>query len=959
MGKGTEDKKNHNEIGAAANAAKTEQTTTVVNEEAGTSAVGLLWSGFVTLGSLLEGAASTLVEGTLSIPSTIADGALTLMGLNIGQDLKGISFDLGDKSLLESQVHTVAGALQSIQQNTSIQISPSIPENPAVLAIGWETKQGPQNIFFDLALQANIEARQSSLDELFSDMRVDRGLTFRLLKREVIPDFSDENQSNALVDASGEGVAPSQLLRTLSEVLPAVAIAVEKKHLLKDKAATSDEGMFTRRFSEDEESLSPTPPNTRSNSSTELGTSERVVELEDSQESTPEEYVEPNETVKEQLSYLLSAYMRVLKSMNRGLPSDQVQGQIKKLLNDLPKYLTSPDDLKNIERYPLVQVLRHAVQEARPSDVLSSAQTARVDSWLKTPEGQSIETMRHVFVKDVEKKEVAQKKQRAMENATRRETIARVRAEEFILAKVNELLTGVASEKRVSMSNNELRLYKDFVLTLVKVIDQSNNKPNIQRYNEYFLQQLLDMELPKSMEGKLDLEISKIIGMLVSEFRSRSDHDIDSVSSENMKATMGKFGGTQDVDNESPDVNSVHEHRDDVSLQLRSLVEQFEANVQDVKAAAQAKQAAEAAEQQQRRELENQKRMQVDKDHKGVENYLKKLELYQNEFRELLTPSTALDEQRLGAAKEKKEWIQSSVTKFKAWMSSSPIEGDDKNRFFARVNEVLENMDQDFAVSEEKVKAAVEAKLAAPPPSPNNGVPTQGQGTKPTTGATYCSVPPSLDTKRTIDLSQDPRNFRGSAQPQGQAIIQQNVPHSTGDNPGHQNNHDELGAGGNQARVAASNSEILAAMDAAITAAKKSWGISWRRGANKEEVLQALRDEYANDTATENLSFEEVNRTQDDFLRRFIFLVAEARTPLSIFGKANEGHTASAKAFYQALDNNDARGKVAEVLRVDSLDAPEPDGSNQDAFANAVRVAKNRPELEVRVEGEPGDGPSV
>ena len=90
-------------------------------------------------------------------------------------------------------------------------------------------------------------------------------------------------------------------------------------------------------------------------------------------------------------------------------------------------------------------------------------------------------------------------------------------------------------------------------------------------------------------------------------------------------------------------------------------------------------------------------------------------------------------------------------------------------------------------------------------------------------------------------------------------------------------------------------------------------------------------------------------------LKDFIFCAIEARKTPFFFGKAKDGHTASAKAFYQSLyavekvENAqfNCMKEVAEALKVTQnllsmviQELAKPDGVGQSTFANIAVKAK-------------------
>lgn len=123
------------------------------------------------------------------------------------------------------------------------------------------------------------------------------------------------------------------------------------------------------------------------------------------------------------------------------------------------------------------------------------------------------------------------------------------------------------------------------------------------------------------------------------------------------------------------------------------------------------------------------------------------------------------------------------------------------------------------------------------------------------------------------------------------------------------------------------NNNILEAMNKAIESAKKSWGMNWT-GPKKEDELSTYRDNY-----------QHRKEQRREALKGFILAACKARRPLSIFGKAEDGYTASAVAFYQSLTDDAARKEVAGVFGADDL--VQSNGKNQDDFVKMISVHDN------------------
>ena len=139
---------------------------------------------------------------------------------------------------------------------------------------------------------------------------------------------------------------------------------------------------------------------------------------------------------------------------------------------------------------------------------------------------------------------------------------------------------------------------------------------------------------------------------------------------------------------------------------------------------------------------------------------------------------------------------------------------------------------------------------------------------------------------------------------------------------------------------------IKEAMDKAIKAAKGSWGYSYS-GSPKVEALTKFKENYVSPAASPE--------QKKNALKDFIFCAIEARKTPFFFGKAKDGYTASAKAFYQSLYavekkrnvRYDCMKEVAEALNVAQnllsmsiVELIKPDGNCQSTFANIAVNAK-------------------
>ncbi len=168
--------------------------------------------------------------------------------------------------------------------------------------------------------------------------------------------------------------------------------------------------------------ISPTPPNTPTEISPSMGvsfdglpdsgeTSSSVMSY--SRGSTPAEEVVLSEAVKNELSYLLNLYQRVLKfSIHSQFNRHLAKVDINKALDSLNKNeKLSLDDKERIERSPLGKVLQAAGNE-KDSIFFPKTLTDIMESWLKTPQGQSIQATRDAHAKGAEERGAAEKKQK-------------------------------------------------------------------------------------------------------------------------------------------------------------------------------------------------------------------------------------------------------------------------------------------------------------------------------------------------------------------------------------------------------------------------------------------------------------------------------------------------------------------------------------------------------------------
>lgn len=130
-----------------------------------------------------------------------------------------------------------------------------------------------------------------------------------------------------------------------------------------------------------------------------------------------------------------------------------------------------------------------------------------------------------------------------------------------------------------------------------------------------------------------------------------------------------------------------------------------------------------------------------------------------------------------------------------------------------------------------------------------------------------------------------------------------------------------------QNQIVSPSDAIIHAMEKAVKAATDSWGVSWS-SQTKSEKLQNYLIAYRTAQGIE----------KDNALKNFILTAAQARRPLFFFGIAQNGHTASAQAFYESLTTRILREEVRRVLGSNKT-LPESNGANQSVFAEMAEAA--------------------